>query len=73
MIWTGARKWVQEDADNPGKQSPEVGQDLANIVAATAEDGEEGVTKAVTAAERQKGSPKLWNTVKLRAEDREFS
>ena len=30
-------------SDNPGKPSPEVGQDLADVVAAGAEDGEEGI------------------------------
>lgn len=43
MIWTSARKWVQEHPDNPDKQSPEVGEDLADIVATAAEDGEEGI------------------------------
>lgn len=46
MVWANARKCVQEHADNPGAQSPEVGEDLADVVAAAAEDGEEDVAKA---------------------------
>lgn len=34
---------VQNGGDNPGKPSPEVGQDLADVVAAGAERGKEGV------------------------------
>ena len=35
-----------QDCDNdPGKQSPEVGQDLADVMAAGAEHGEDGIAK----------------------------
>ena len=33
----------QNDDDNPGKPSPEVSQDLADVVAAGVQDGKEGV------------------------------
>lgn len=32
-----------QGSDNPSKPSPEVGQDLADVVAAGAEHGEEGI------------------------------
>ncbi len=32
-----------QGGDNPGKPSPQVGQGLADVVAAGAEDGEEGI------------------------------
>lgn len=43
MIWTCARKCVQEHTDIQGKQSPEVGEDLSDVVATASEDSEEGV------------------------------
>jgi hypothetical protein len=46
MIWTSARKGTHENADYPGKQSLEVGQDLGNVMYAAAENCEKGVAKA---------------------------
>ena len=44
----------ESGGDNPGKPSPEVGQDLADVVAAGAEDGEEGIPDgALQGAARQ--------------------
>lgn len=46
MIWPNARTRVQEHADDAGKQSPEVGQDLADVMAAATKDRKAGVAKA---------------------------
>lgn len=34
---------AQDGGNNPGKHSPEVGQDLADVVAAAAQDGKDRV------------------------------
>lgn len=46
MICSGARKRIQDYADKQGKQSAEVGEELANVVAAATEDREMGASTA---------------------------
>jgi hypothetical protein len=48
-------------SDNPGKPRPEVRQDLADVVAAGAEDGKEGITnRAFQRASRQAAILSFW-------------
>lgn len=46
MICRCARKCIQDYADKQGRQSAEVGEDLADVVAAATEDREVGASTA---------------------------